>query len=479
MMSMHAVQPLFDTTIVAIATPLGDGAVGVVRLSGPDSFMIANRLFKPANKKSLRPWVIAYGTLHQPDQPEQLIDEVLVLPFKAPKSFTGEDVIEFQVHGGQRLTEAVLRLCLACGAQPAQAGEYTQRAFLNGRLDLSQAESVLDLIQAQGTELMSAATQNLQQRTLGQTIDTLCESIMTVQAAIVASVDFPDEVDEPERAPLVQQLQAVQQRVQGLMSTVSRYQWLKHGITVALVGQPNAGKSSLFNALLAHERAIVTDIAGTTRDTISEKLTIHGVPVTLVDTAGLRDSGDPIEQLGVERSRAAVEQADKVLYVYDASLGWTEQDDALLSELKTFTTHRKDTKCLANQIDTWATMDTSPYVEAGHHRVSAKTGEGVSEIMAQLECWVADPSDKKPEGDINPSYNKHTACAVNHRQHACLDHAESHLNQAMLDLSDENIPIDLVTVPLTDALRAIERVTGRDSTEDMLTEVFHTFCVGK
>lgn len=487
--SQHTSTLLFENTIVAIATPPGDGAVGIVRLSGPQSWQIAERLFTPVQKtpsaKTLTPWQIAYGTFHELDQPNKPLDDVLVLPFRSPKSFTGEDVIEFQVHGGQALTETVLRLCIEAGAEPAQAGEFTQRAFLNGRLDLSQAESVLDLIQAQGRGLMEAASKNVQTGALRQAIDLMCEELIDIQAQITASVDFPDEVDEPERAPLIQQLNALQHRVDALQATSKQYRWLKHGVTIALVGQPNAGKSSLFNTLLSHERAIVTDIAGTTRDTITETLTLSGVPVTLVDTAGLRDTDDPIEQLGVERSREAVQQADMVLYMYNVALGWTPEDDALFDDLQILNPNGKDTKCLGNHLDTWQGLHEKSQLPLPkeHTFISAKSGEGISDLVTMLTNMVKEQlnqaSEVNNESKALSHNDSYTQCLVNERQQRCLQEAHQHLGQAMRDLSEPTLPIDLVTVPLSDGLRSIGQVTGRDTTEDLLTDIFSRFCVGK
>ncbi|MFN8614656.1 MAG: tRNA uridine-5-carboxymethylaminomethyl(34) synthesis GTPase MnmE [Vampirovibrionales bacterium] len=310
---------LFETTIAALATPTGAGALGIVRLSGPKAWTIAQALFTPTSSPQKqgaepKPWTPRLAQLGVLQSSDGLwIDQVLLLPFKGPHSATGEDVVEFHCHGSPAVLSAVLKACLHEGALAAQPGEFTQRAFVHGRLDLTQAESVLDLIHTHSPRLMDAATHNLHQRTLQQTIQGLCEPLIALQSQLTACVDFPDEVDEPPRYDLLSQAQLLEHQVQALLSSSRHNAPIRQGLTVVLVGAPNAGKSSLFNALLTQDRAIVTPLAGTTRDTLHETLWINGIAVTLVDTAGLRnDHADMVEALGIERTREAIEHADAV-----------------------------------------------------------------------------------------------------------------------------------------------------------------------
>lgn len=408
------------------------------------------------------------------------MDEVLILPFQAPASFTGEDVIEIHCHGGEYLTQYILDLCYRAGATPAEPGAFTKRAFLNGKLDLTQAESVLDMIQAQGERLLMLASQNLKSRTLGHYLETIRDALLQVQAPIVASVDFPDEVDEPNRQDLHTQLQALQTQVQAMVQSAKHNRMAREGFKVVILGPPNAGKSSLFNRLLANNRAIVTEIAGTTRDLLSETLVLEGIPITLMDTAGIRETENRVEVLGIERTWQASETADAILYLLEASEvfrsnspGLPEEELAMLERLPP----QVPTLIVVNKIDTLAPGKTLPTLLppdrwADLLAISAQTGHGIPKLLEWLGACLQTHA---------PTAHDQQALAIslNHRQTQGLNAIEDCLQLATETLNTPSHPIDLVTVPLSDALYHLDKLLGIDTTESVLDEVFSRFCVGK
>ena len=460
-----------DPTIAAIATAHGPAGIAVIRLSGPQAWGIARRVFKGhATPPDWQHGHFYHGWIHPPDQPDRLLDEVLLLAFTAPHSFTGEHTIEIQGHGSPALSRHLLDCCLSAGATLAEPGEFTRRAFLNGRLDLTQAESVLDLIAAQGEQLQHLAVHNLRHRSLGQRVEALAAAIIPVQADITAHIDFPDEVDAPDRAALSNTLEALRQQAEALMQGAHQRRAIHEGLKVALLGKPNAGKSSLFNALLATERAIVTEIAGTTRDMLTDTLVIRGLPVTLIDTAGLRDSHDVVEKLGVAQSHRVAHEADAILYLYDAASGLDSEDKSLLAEFS----HIQNTpfQVLAARCDLVDPSIRDLPDSASVLRCSAITGEG----LPAVQHWLADLLD----GTCAPAdHGPDVGLYLNQRQAACVEAFDEHLHLALQTASDPALPLDLITVPLSDALYALDRLTGKHTTERMLDDVFSRFCVGK
>jgi tRNA modification GTPase len=412
------------------------------------------------------------------------VDQALILLFNAPHSFTGEDVAEIQCHGGHYLPQTVLELCLAAGATPATAGEFTLRAFLNGKLSLTQAESVLDMIHAQSQQLAQLAASNLKSQTLQRYLGTVRAQLYTLQAQVVAATDYPDEVDEPERAPLLATLEALSQQAQAFSQASQASQQVRQGLQVALVGLPNAGKSSLFNALLAEDRSIVTPLAGTTRDLVSERLALAGVALTLVDTAGLRETEDTVESLGVARSQQAALAADVGLQVMEAAhwlaaegtllTAWPAEEAAVWQRLAA----QPARALVLSKIDQlphglWPSLQAhvQGLVQATVLGVASPTGEGVADVRA----W------------LGHSVQQHTALlhrqgqefCLNQRQSACLVRMSEHIEVARHTLATTAYPLDLVTVPLSDALRELDTLLGIDTTEAVLDEVFSSFCVGK
>jgi tRNA modification GTPase len=477
-----SITPPQPSTIAAIATGPGPAAVAIIRLSGPKAWPIAQQLFRGRQgAPNLKPNRIYTGWFVDPTQatathwnPESvdaaLLDEGILLCFKAPQSFTGEDVIELQCHGGTFITRLLLDWCFRLGAEPAEAGEFTKRALLNGKLDLTQAESIMDLISSQGTAMARAAAQNLHSCSVGAHLVGIIDALTDIQAQIVASVDFPDEVDEPDRSLLLQHLAPLRHQVDSVLAASENNRMVREGLKVALLGLPNSGKSSLFNALLAADRAIVSDVPGTTRDVLTEQLMINGLNVTLVDTAGIRETDNQIEILGIERSWQAATHATGILYLFDAAIGLLREDRRLLAALQAKLT---DTPILlvANKVDAITTKGPTDYPPE-IYPVSAKTGQGLAPLSQWLHMLV---QAKGPQ----LAQQAHGIIALNYRQTDCLQQINVQLGIATEALQAQETPIDLASFPLSQALRAAEQLLGKDTTESVLDVVFNQFCVGK
>lgn len=437
------------TTIAAIATPPGVGGVAIVRVSGPDAQMIAERALRL--RGPWRPRHAHFATLC--DAAGQAIDEGLVLWLPGPGSYTGEDTVEFQGHGGAYVSRRVLDRFIECGADLAAPGEFTRRAVINGRLDLTQAEAVADLIAARtasGAEQAMSVLSGGLSGPLAQVRD----GLMTLVAHLEAGIDFPDEVETPSPAWFHAQVDRIAADVRALIATATAGQIYRDGATVALVGRPNVGKSSLLNRLLRHERAIVTPYAGTTRDTLAEACDLDGLLVQLVDTAGIRDADDPVERLGIDRSRQAIAQAQLTLLVVDGSVGLTDDDAAIQAAVTG--------PCLlvANKADIGTV--TLP----GALPISAKTGDGVAELEAAMRERLV--SGLTPPGQA----------AINARHRACLVRALEAL-EAAVAAAHAGLHLDCLTIDLRQALQAVSDVSGDGFTESVLDQVFGRFCVGK
>jgi tRNA modification GTPase len=469
-MSNSSTRPRDTRTIVAIATARGQAGVAVLRLSGPEAWAIATRMFKGSPLHKGR---VAYGHIIDPPT-GVLIDDVILLSFKAPHSFTGEDVLEIQCHGGDIMPARILDLCIQQGAVLASKGEFTRRAFMNGKLNLAQAEAVADIIHAEGEALATAASKTLSANTLGAQLLTLRESIIDIQADIVAAMDYPEEVDEPDRDALLTKLTDLLETSQTFTRQSKRHQLMRQGLNITILGRPNAGKSSLFNALLAEDRSIVTAIAGTTRDVVTERLTIAGVPIVLVDTAGIREAEDVVESIGVERSLDAAKKADAILYMVDASdLAGQAQlhadDQAILDELPAETPQR----VLLNKVDALeqATQTNLALTFPDYHGCSVLSSHGILPIYTWLEEEI--------QKGLGHETSQEAQFCLNQRQLSCLTGMEAELTFAAESTQDPYLPLDMLTIPLTDALRHLDGLLGIDTAEGVLDEVFSRFCVGK
>jgi tRNA modification GTPase len=437
------------TTIAAIATPPGVGGVAIVRVSGPEALAVAQRAIRL--KGDWRPRHAHFGTLLDADG--SVVDEGLVLWMPGPGSYTGEDTVEFQGHGGAYVSRRALDRLIECGADLATPGEFTRRAVINGRLDLTQAEAVADLIAAR-TAAGAQQAMSVLSGGLSEPLARVREALMTLVAHLEAGIDFPDEVETPSADWFHGQVDRIVTDVRALIATAAAGQIYREGATVALVGRPNVGKSSLLNRLLRHERAIVTPHAGTTRDTLEEACDLGGLLVQLIDTAGIRDAHDPVEKIGIDRSRAAMVQAQLTLLVIDGSVGLTADDEAIQATITG--------PCLlvANKAD----VGTVALPDA--IRISAMTGEG----MAALETVVR---ERLLAGLAPPG-----RAAINARHRACLVRALESLDSAVA-AAHAGLNLDCLTIDLRTALQAVSDVSGDSFTESVLDQVFGRFCVGK
>ena len=443
----------FDT-IAAVATPMGMGGVGVIRISGEKAFEIIEKIF--SNPK-FEPRRFNHGWILEGDKK---IDEVIVLPFFAPNSYTGENVIEIQCHGGVNVVKNVLNLVLKNGARMAEKGEFTKRAFLNKRMDLSQAESIADIIHSKTSEFAKVSVKNLS-GVLKEKVNNIRNQIFEVLSKITAGIDFPEDVKEPEYDYLIESFNKILTSINSVLSDAKTSNIFRQGASVAIIGKPNVGKSSLFNALLSLDRAIVTDIAGTTRDVIRETLDLE-IPVTLIDTAGIRNDGEgvneinKVEQIGIEYSKQSLEEADLVLFVYDASQGLNDEDKAILELLK-----EKNHLLIANKSDLGEKEKFDNSVN-----ISALTGEGIFELKNELAKKVC---------GINP---ENLEFVTNTRQQECLKKAKNALEQALLAAQLRELQ-DLISIDVKSAILALDELTGELITDDILNNIFDNFCIGK
>ncbi len=452
------------TTIAAIATAIvpEQGSIGIVRLSGQEAVAIARQLFHPAGQHSWESHRLLYGQIRHP-QTGQLVDEALLLLMLAPRSYTREDVVELHCHGGMMPVQQVLQLCLELGAHLAQPGEFTLRAFLNGRLDLTQAEGVADLVGAKSPQAAQAALAGLQGK-LAEPIRHLRSRCLSLLAEIEARIDFEEDLPPLNETEIQTELHQLSQAVEQILATADRGQLLRSGLKVAIVGRPNVGKSSLLNAWSRSDRAIVTDLPGTTRDVVESSLVVGGIPIQVLDTAGIRDSQDRVEQMGVQRSHTAAQSADLVLLTLDAASGWTAEDEQIYQQVQ-------DRKLILvlNKIDLLP-PDQPPKLPATHPIVytSATHQQGITDLEAAILALAKTGGLQSANLDL----------AINQRQSAALTRAQAALKQVQGAIA-EQLPLDFWTIDLRDAIQALGEITGEEVTESVLDQIFSRFCIGK
>ena len=455
---------MFDETIAAVATPVGEGGLAVIRLSGPQALAVADRSFVPTGQGAARPSTAPTHTIHYGhiQRHGQVIDEVLLSVLRAPRTFTREDTVEISCHGGILTAKMVLDTVLENGARLAEPGEFTKRAFLNGRIDLAQAEAVADVIHARTELALFAANEQLAGK-LSQRINLLRDDLMAALAHIEAHIDFPDEDIQPDtRERLINRLQAGLSQTDQLLHTANEGQILRRGIRAAIVGRPNAGKSSLLNQLLGHERAIVSPIPGTTRDTIEETANIRGLPVVFIDTAGLRDPTDEIEQEGVRRSRESLGRADLILHVVDLSEPLCPADTVSIQQLA-----GRKLLLVGNKSDLPRKLDL-PKGSPVLIEVSCTTSAGLEGLKDAIKAAVW-------SGEIK---NEMLQVMINSRHQDALRRARESMMRAVHGLTT-GLTLELVASDLHLAVNAVGEIVGRTSVEDLLDSIFSQFCIGK
>ncbi|HEU5382417.1 MAG TPA: tRNA uridine-5-carboxymethylaminomethyl(34) synthesis GTPase MnmE [Ktedonobacteraceae bacterium] len=473
-----------NDTIAAIATPPGQGGIGIIRVSGAEAFALVRPLFQTPDRSTELPLshMLTYGRIIDPATSE-VLDEVLVAFMRAPRTYTREDVVEIQGHGGPLILQRILRVLLTSGARLANPGEFTLRAFLNGRLDLAQAEAVMDLISAQTEAGQRLAMQQLQGRISAQ-IQEARRAVLGVIARIEASIDFPeDDIPTPQSVELRPLIEEAQDKVATLLAGADQGLLYRQGLRTAIIGRPNVGKSSLLNSLLRAERAIVTSIAGTTRDTVEEVANLRGIPLYLIDTAGITLSTDPVEQIGVQRSRAAAEGAEVILLVFDGSEALTESDIQISRELSELgfgsqdahgreAGKRRELLIVINKADKPQLLEFESVQQLwpGSDRVftSTLTGSGLAELEERLVDLVLAGRASLGEESLITSA----------RHQAALRSAAEHLRAGLRSLA-QNLPLDFVSIDLDAAYDALGEVTGETASADLLDRIFSEFCIGK
>ena len=479
---------MLDDTIAAISTPLGEGGLAVIRLSGPQALAVADKSFVPLGKSSLKPSQAPTHTIHYGKIVRQgrIVDEVLLSVMRAPRTFTREDIVEITCHGGILAAKIVLDTILENGARLAEPGEFTKRAFLNGRIDLTQAEAVSDLIHAR-TELSLAAANEQLAGKLSQRINHLRDDMIKALAHVEAHIDFPDEDIGPDtRQQLLSRLERGVAFMDELLRTANEGQILRRGVRAAIIGRPNTGKSSLLNQLLGHDRAIVSPVAGTTRDTIEETANIRGLPVVFVDTAGLRQAGDVIEQEGIRRSHETVTKAELILHVFDVSEPFTREDETYLAQFA-----YKKRIIVRNKVDLpmKLTLPLTPSlspsdgerVAEGRVRgdpnainatrvvdVCALTGQGIEPLKDAIKdlVWTGEIKAEMLQVMINSRHQD----ALRRAREATVRTIEAFRN---------DLTLELVALDLRIAVNAVGEIVGKTATEDLLDSIFSQFCIGK
>ena len=450
----------FDT-IAAIATPMGEGAIGIIRISGSDALAIIQKLFKGKNLEQAASHTINYGHIVENGQ---VIDEVMVSLMRAPKTFTREDVVEINTHGGLAVTNEILQLVIRSGARMAEPGEFTKRAFLNGRVDLAQAEAVMDLIRAKTDKAMALAVQQLD-GSLSNLINKTRQEILNTLAQVEVNIDYPeyDDVEEMTTALLREKTKEFEDLLANLLRTARRGKILREGLSTAIIGRPNVGKSSLLNNLLREEKAIVTDIAGTTRDVIEEYVNIKGVPLKLVDTAGIRETDDVVEKIGVERSKKALEEADLVLLVLNASEKLTKQDRSLLE-----ISQNSNRIVLLNKTDLPEKIERDQLPQDAIP-ISVLKNENIDLIEDRINQLFFD----------NAGIIEQDATYLSNTRHISLIEKALESLQAVNQGLELGMPVDLLQVDMTRTWEILGEITGDAAPDELITQLFSQFCLGK
>lgn len=461
---MSQVLTQFDT-IAAISTPIGEGGISIVRLSGEDAIEIASKIFKGRNLKQVPTHTIHYGHIINP-KTKDIIDEAMVSVMKGPKTFTREDVVEINCHGGMVVTNEILQLLLANGARMADPGEFTKRAFMNGRIDLTQAESVMDIIRAKTDKSREIAMNQLKGGLLGK-IRELRQDLLDTMAQEEVNIDYPEyDMDDMTGNQMKEVAQQVSTKISKLLQTAQEGKIMRNGLATAIVGRPNVGKSSLLNYLTQDEKAIVTDIAGTTRDTLEEYVSIKNIPLKLIDTAGIHETKDKVEKIGVERSKKAVQEADLVLLLLDGSRELSDEDRELLD----FTKFKKRIIIL-NKSDLGSKI-TQEMIQ----KITDSPIVTTSILEKNNLDKLANEIERMFFSGIENSANQ--VMVTNQRQAGLLQKAQQSLQEVISGVENA-MPLDLVQIDLKDAWDTLGEITGDSAPDELITELFSQFCLGK
>ena len=451
------------STICAISTAPGTGGIGIIRLSGENSFQILEKIFKPKNISEIRGYSIKYGNIV--NAREEVIDEVLVSYFKEPKSYTTEDMCEINSHGGMVIMNKILELCLENGAELAEAGEFTKRAFLNGRIDLSQAEAVIDIINSKTDKEAKVSLEQLKGN-LSTEISEIRKKIISIMADIEATIDYPEyDIEEVTNKKILEVLDDVEIKLKKLENTFSNGKILRDGIKTAIIGRPNAGKSSLLNVILNEERAIVTDVEGTTRDTIEEYIQIQGIPIKIIDTAGIRNAKDEVERIGVEKAAKIAEESDIIIAIFDITRELNDEDQKILELLKT-----KNSIIVLNKIDlnNHKNIEKIKLINKPIIKISTKTREGIEDLYEEISK-IYKLNEIATNDEIIISNNRHKKIIKN-----AIKNVEEAKQTILVKM-----PTDIISSNLKEILEELGKITGESVTEDVIKEIFSKFCLGK
>jgi len=452
------------STIVAISTAPGNAGIGIVRLSGKKSIEIVKKIFKPANTGKFKGYTIKYGNII--DSKNEVIDEVLVSFFVAPKSYTGENMCEINSHGNNIILKRILDLCIENGAELAEAGEFTKRAFLNGRIDLLQAEAVIDVINSKSELERKAAIKGLEGN-LSKELKKIKAQILDILTDVEASIDYPEyDIEERSSVQISKEAIEIAHELEKLENSFEIGKILRDGVSVAIVGKPNAGKSSLLNRILKEERAIVTDIEGTTRDTIEEFVNIKGITFKIIDTAGIRKADNEIEKIGIDKSKKALREADLIIAIFDISKELSEEDFEILNSLK-----ERNSIILLNKKDLNVSKTNKEKLKEYSNNildVSVKENEGIEKIYDKM----AEIFNTKEIGTEN------TSIITNIRHKQAIKNAKDSINQS-IEVIKNMMPVDITAIYFKQAVEEINKITGENVTDDIINEIFSKFCLGK
>ena len=455
------------STIVAISTAPGIGGIGIIRMSGENSFKVLEKVFKPRKEEKIediKGYTIKYGNIINNDG--KIVDEVLVSYFKAPKSYTTENMCEINSHGGNIVMKQILELCIKNGAKLAEPGEFTKRAFLNGRIDLTQAEAVIDILNAK-TEREKNASMNQLNGKLSNSIANIKSKLLDLMVNIEVSIDYPEYDDVPEvtNFSTKQILEDVEKDLKELENTFENGKVLREGIKVAIIGKPNAGKSSLLNSILDEERAIVTDFEGTTRDSIEEFVTIKGLPIKIIDTAGIRDSDNVVEKIGIDKSKEIANQSDIIIAVFDGSKKIDEEDKEIINIIQ-----NKRAIIIINKTDLPTEIDEKELLKLNKKiiKISVKENKGIEEIYNEID-FIYNKNNDIIDNEI---------VVTNIRHKTLILEAEKNIKEA-IDVVEKNMPIDIIASYIKECLEKLGEITGDSVSENIINEIFSKFCLGK